>query len=106
MTQMISAVYEKGVLRPLAPLRLVEHQRVQLQIWTDETVDTADAAIQKLIAGGALTPPSGQSDAMPPSDEERREIAVALGGGKAKPASEMIIEDRGAIDRASHVSLR
>jgi hypothetical protein len=33
---------------------------------------------------------------MPPSDEERYEAAVALGMGDAKPASEMIIEDRGA----------
>jgi predicted DNA-binding antitoxin AbrB/MazE fold protein len=96
MIQTISAVYEKGVLRPLAPLRLVEHQRVQLQIWPENRADAVDTAIENLIAAGMLTPPSGQPDTMPPSDEERYEAAAALGMGDAKPASEMIIEDRGA----------
>ena len=32
MTKSISAVYENGVLRPLQPLTLTEHQRVRLSI--------------------------------------------------------------------------
>lgn len=96
MTQTINAVYEKGVLRPLVPLRLIEHQQVQLQILTEWPGDAGDAIIRDLIAAGMITPPPGQSDSVSPSDEERREVAEALGAGGVKPASEMIIEDRGA----------
>ncbi len=42
MTRQVEAVYENGVLRPLAPLRLEEHQRVTVTVsdpverWVDQ----------------------------------------------------------------------
>ncbi|MFQ5813682.1 MAG: antitoxin family protein [Anaerolineae bacterium] len=36
MTITISAIYEQGVLRPLKPLNLVEHNQVHVQILTDD----------------------------------------------------------------------
>ena len=32
MTEIITAVYENGVLRPLSPLSLREHQTVRIQV--------------------------------------------------------------------------
>lgn len=95
MTQTIRAVYEAGVLRPLSPLRLVEHQRVQVQIIPEQQQEAVDAIVRELIATGKITPPSGQSDSVRLTDDERIEIAEALGaGGDVKPVSELIIEDR------------
>ena len=31
MTDVLTAVYEKGILRPLGPVKLHEHQTVKLQ---------------------------------------------------------------------------
>lgn len=96
MAETITAVYEKGVLRPLTPLDLAEHERVRLRILPDRPLDSADAVIQELITAGLVTPPVGRSDAIPLSDDDRRELAEMLGRGGGKTASEMIIEDRGA----------
>jgi predicted DNA-binding antitoxin AbrB/MazE fold protein len=35
MTMMVEAIYENGVLKPVAPIALPEHTRVQLAIETD-----------------------------------------------------------------------
>jgi len=35
MTRQVEAVYENGVLRPLVPLRLEEHQRVTVTVTLD-----------------------------------------------------------------------
>jgi predicted DNA-binding antitoxin AbrB/MazE fold protein len=32
MAEIVTAVYEKGLLRPLSPLKLNEHQTVRIQI--------------------------------------------------------------------------
>lgn len=96
MTETVKAVYENGVLRPLRPLKLREHQTVRLQIVPDEPTDAEDeAAIHLLIEAGTLTPPPGRSNVEPISEQERRELADRLGQAPGKPLSEMIIEDRG-----------
>lgn len=59
--QTIPAVYEAGVLRPLAPLDLPEHQRVRVTIQLDES--PASDALQ-----GWATVLAGLSD------EERRAV--------------------------------
>jgi len=49
MTETITAIYEKGVLRPLQPLDLREQQRVRIQVVPDKTEDEGDAAIRVLV---------------------------------------------------------
>ncbi len=44
MVKTLSAVYENGMLRPLEPLRLQEHQQVRVTI-SDVALDLADAWI-------------------------------------------------------------
>ena len=95
MLEIVTAVYENGLLRPLSPLKLNEHQTVRLQVLPDKSVDEEEEAIQYLIATGILTPPPGHSDVEPLSEEERRELAETAGKAPGKPLSEIIIEERG-----------
>jgi predicted DNA-binding antitoxin AbrB/MazE fold protein len=44
MTRSLQAVYEKGVLRPLEPLPLQEHQQVTVTISDELAKDWADVA--------------------------------------------------------------
>jgi predicted DNA-binding antitoxin AbrB/MazE fold protein len=44
MTQLIQAIYEDGVLKPLVPLRLFEHQRVHLRVAT-EVLDMSESLL-------------------------------------------------------------
>jgi predicted DNA-binding antitoxin AbrB/MazE fold protein len=96
--EIVTAVYEKGMLRPLRPLNLRERQRVRIQVLPDELAEAeneGEAAIRMLVAEGSLTPPPGRSDVPPISEQERVELADRLGSAPGKPLSEMIIEDRG-----------
>jgi predicted DNA-binding antitoxin AbrB/MazE fold protein len=96
MAEVITAIYEKGVLRPLHPLNLREQQRVYLQVLPVEPVDEAEEVIQLLVAAGLMTPPKrGTPPPDPISEEERRELADILGKAPGKPLSEIVIEDRG-----------
>jgi predicted DNA-binding antitoxin AbrB/MazE fold protein len=47
MSQLIHAIYEDGVLKPLDPLNLAEHQRVWLSIGTSPTSETDLLASQR-----------------------------------------------------------
>jgi len=40
--QQVDAIYENGVLKPLTPLDLAEHQRVSLAIGTRDDVENED----------------------------------------------------------------
>ena len=95
MAEQVRAVYEKGVLRPLRPLNLREHQMVDIQIMAEEEIGDAAAVVRLLVAAGLITPPPGHSVEAPISEEERRALAERLGRIPGKPLSEMIIEDRG-----------
>ena len=96
MSEVITAVYEKGVLRPLHPLNLREKQTVRIQVLPTEPVDEAEEVIQLLVAAGLMTPPKkGTPPPDPVSEEERRELAEILGKALGKPLSEIVIEDRG-----------
>ncbi len=98
MTEIVTAVYEKGVLRPLHPLNLRERQTVRLQLLAEKPAqdeNQAQAAIRMLVAAGRLTPPPGRSDVEPMSEQERRELADRMGRAPGKPLSEIIIKDRG-----------
>ena len=95
MPEVVTAVYENGMLRPLRPLNLREHQTVRVQVLPEDSADEVEQAIQSLIAEGLLTPPPGHSDVNPMPEEERRELAETLGKAPGKPLSEIIIEERG-----------
>jgi len=96
MAEMVTAVYENGLLRPLRPLNLQERQMVRLQVLPEEPAeDEGEAAIRALVAAGLLTPPPRRSSVAPMAEEERRELADRLGHAPGKPLSEVIIEDRG-----------
>ena len=102
MAEMITAIYEKGVLRPLEPLHLRESQRVRIQIETEESSeeDAAQAArarvVRILVEAGLVHPkPMGAVPSDPLSVAEREALAARLGGAAGKLASEMVIEDRG-----------
>jgi predicted DNA-binding antitoxin AbrB/MazE fold protein len=97
MTETITAVYEKGVLRPLQPLNLREQQRVRIQVLPEETEDEGAAVIQILVEAGLMRPPD--RDTPPPpdpvSEKERLDLAKRLSQAPGKPLSEIVIEDRG-----------
>jgi len=96
ITETVTAVYENGMLRPLRPLKLREHQTVQLQIMPEGPIEGEDeAAVRILVEAGLLTPPPRRSEVEPISEQERRELADRLGRAPGKPLSEIIIEDRG-----------
>ena len=98
MAEIVTAVYENGMLRPLQPLNLREHQTVRLQIVQDEPVEgenESEAAIRMLVEAGLLTPPPRRPDVDPVSEQDRGELADRLGRAPGKPLSEIIIEDRG-----------
>lgn len=94
MSEILTAVYEQGVLRPLHPVDLRERQIVRLQVLS-ELSDDVERVIDTLVRAGLLTPPPGYSEVSPPSKEERRELAEELGRVSGKPLSEIIIEERG-----------
>jgi predicted DNA-binding antitoxin AbrB/MazE fold protein len=100
----VTAVYEEGVLRPMQRLNLREKQTVQIQILQEsyEALDAEEESeqemnriLESLVEAGILTPPPGDSDVEPMSEQARRELAEELGCVPGKPLSEIIIEDRG-----------
>ena len=96
MVAIVTAVYEKGLLRPLQPLHLLEHQTVQLQIMAETMVNEVEHILAELVAEGLLTPPPGASAIEPLTETQRMALAETLGQATSKPLSEMIIEERGA----------
>lgn len=103
MVDTVTAVYEKGVLRPLEPLNLQERQRVRLQIVPEETeapekpADQIEQLIQRLVTAGLMRPrpERGSPPPDPVSEAERRRLADVMGQAPDKPLSEIIIEERG-----------
>jgi predicted DNA-binding antitoxin AbrB/MazE fold protein len=95
MERSIAVVYEKGMLRPLSPLNLPEHTRLEIQIVAarDESKHDAEKAAQILVKAG-LVQPSVLRESAPAliSDDERREVADAY--GRAGALSDVIIAER------------
>jgi predicted DNA-binding antitoxin AbrB/MazE fold protein len=95
MNEILTAIYENGILRPLRPLNLQEQQRVRVQVWPEEPADEVEDVIRKLAEAGIITPPVGYSELDPLSEEERLELARVMGQATGKPLSEIIVEERG-----------
>jgi predicted DNA-binding antitoxin AbrB/MazE fold protein len=97
MSEIIRAVYEKGVLRPLNPLDLPEQERVRVQIWPEEGSEEEEEIQQLMIGAGLMRPRPRQAPPPPLSDEERRALAEQIGHAPGKPVSEIVVEDRGEV---------
>lgn len=97
MGEIVTAVYEEGVLRPLDPLNLREHQAVRIQVLADVPEEDPGAeAVRILVAAGLMRAPErGKPPADPVPDEKRRALAERLGRAPGRSLSTMIIEDRG-----------
>ena len=100
--EIVTAVYEKGMLRPLQPLNLRERQMVRIQVLpegpdvSEEPGDNIDVLIQRLVAKGLMRPrPRGPIPPDPVPEEERLRLADLMGSAPGKPLSEIIIEERG-----------
>lgn len=95
MSEIITAVYSNGVLRPQNHLSLTDGQTVRLQVLTEEAASEAEQVIQSLVAAGLVTPPPHRGDVEPVSEEAWRELTQRLEASGGKPLSEIIIEERG-----------
>jgi predicted DNA-binding antitoxin AbrB/MazE fold protein len=97
MNAIITAVYEKGLLRPLSPLNLSERQTVRLQVLPAENLaqDEGAEAVRALVAAGLMRPRSTSIPPSPMSEDDRHELAVRLSQSPGKSLSEIILEDRG-----------
>ncbi|MBR8841207.1 MAG: antitoxin family protein, partial [Stigonema ocellatum SAG 48.90 = DSM 106950] len=69
MAKVIPAIYENGVLRPLASVNFSEHQTVWLQVLPEPTMAELLPLLEPLYKSGLLTPPT-PSDAEPISDAD------------------------------------
>ena len=93
MSEIIHAVYEQGVLRPLTPLHLPEHAHVQISINPISNAEEERQRVrQALIAGGVIRPHSVSILIEPISEEALAAAAQAL--ANAGPLSELIIAER------------
>ena len=97
MTHRIAAIYEQGVLRPLLPLRLRDRQRVEVEIVSEEPIETVDQILEQLTAAGRISPPCSPQDTAPLSITERAELARALGATASVPLSQIILDERGEL---------
>ncbi len=102
MAEIVTAVYENGMLRPLQPLNLRERQTVRIQIMPEEPViqeepGEVEEVIQSLVTAGLMRPrpKRGTPPPDPVSEEERRRLADIMGRIPGKPLSEIIVEERG-----------
>jgi predicted DNA-binding antitoxin AbrB/MazE fold protein len=97
MSEIITAVYSNGMLRPQNPLSLTDGQTVRLQVLTEEASFETKQIIQSLVAAGLVTPPPHRSDVEPVSEQAWRELTQRLEASVGKPLSEIIIEERGSM---------
>lgn len=104
MSEIIVAVYENGVLRPLNLVSLSEGQTVRLtivpEVAPEEPKNELKEVLQSMIDQGLLRLPSkrGQVDKaeLAKREQERRERMKKMKPLPGKPLSETIIEDRGS----------
>ncbi len=90
----ISAIYENGMLRLLAPLPLPEHTRVQIEVrYPKPPVSARHQRVREvLLTKGLITPRKGSPASGMLSTEQRSALARRLAVGR--PLSELIIEER------------
>jgi predicted DNA-binding antitoxin AbrB/MazE fold protein len=52
MPKTVAAVFEKGVFKPLRKVKLHEHQKVELNIYTEDEIDNAIKSALSIIGIG------------------------------------------------------
>jgi predicted DNA-binding antitoxin AbrB/MazE fold protein len=96
MNHQVMAIYENGVLRPLVPLRLPEHTRVQVYVQPAPASPNVNVHRQRvheaLVAAGLSLSLPDLPAASLLSAERREELARLFSAGR--PLSELIIEER------------
>lgn len=94
MSDTISAIYERGVLRPLSPLLLPERTHVQLQIVTLDSPDDGERqrVRQALLEAGVIRATVSSEPVAPVAEAQLTAAARAL--AVAGPLSEDIIAER------------
>jgi len=94
MKETIAAIYEQGVLRPLTPLALPEHTRVQIQIvaLVPAVQEERHRVRQALLDAGVIRPRPTIEPVQPVSEAQLAAAADALAA--AGPLSELIIAER------------
>lgn len=98
MSEIMVAVYENGVLRPLNPVSLTEGQMVRLRVVPEVSPgrpkNELEAALQTLIDQGKMTLPAKQGEVDAEVEKKWQELFEKLKERPGKPLSEIIIEDR------------
>ena len=96
MATTVTAIYEDGVLRLLAPLPLPEHTPVEVTVEVPAGTSQADAhdGVRAALVAAGLSRPSKEPWTGPPplSPAERAALAQRLPAGR--PLSEIIDEER------------
>jgi len=94
VSETITAVYERGILRPLTPLLMPEHTRVQIQIVRQipPIREERQRVRQALVAAGVIRPHPPVEPVPPVSEAQLAAAAKAL--ATAGPLSELIIAER------------
>jgi predicted DNA-binding antitoxin AbrB/MazE fold protein len=103
----VTAVYERGVLRLLQPLSLPEHTCVRIQVLETEEGEEMNEVRRVeavLIAAGMIEPLSSPRDLPEISEKRLAEVAdrYAVGG----PLSEVIIAERDGDDSDLRIAHR
>ena len=97
MSEIVQAIYERGVLRLLDPLDLSEQQKVRIQVWSEG--EPAEEEVLRVLTQAGLMRPQPRRGSPPPpplSEDERKALADEVGRAPGKSLSEIVIEDRGA----------
>lgn len=91
MTETISAVYERGILRPLLPLNLPEQTQVQLHIITPIAPNREEVR-RVLLAAGVIQPRTATTSMVVVSETDLAAAAHSL--AVAGPISDLILAER------------
>ena len=95
MSELVAAVYENGLLRPLRPLHLDEQQTVLIGIVPQTGNEEVDRITAELVLAGVLTLPEPSDESGDYiSDEQLKALSSKVGSQLSRPLSEFIIEER------------
>jgi len=94
MSETIAAVYEQGVLRPLQPLELPDHARVQVKIITQPSrAQKERRRVQRALLNAGVISPRTPAGSIPQVSETQMD-AASRSLAAAGPLSELIIAER------------
>lgn len=91
MALVIRAIYEKGHLRLIDPVSLVEGQEVEVTVQVEPKSE--EERVREALGDLVVSWPDPTADPYPEVEAMAEEIDLAFRGDP--PLSEMIIEDRG-----------